>query len=235
MNQSVKLLTYLAALAIATPALAQNGERDSTYVTASYFTGFQYQPLQVQIEGGPTFGARAASTDFDSGSNVGLGLTWQPTSHLPLAVRVDGMYERFDDRPAFRAQEAAALATAVDWGNTRMWGGDVDAELHTLLSPRVRLNLLAGGGWYDRRESFYQHGIFNGTFCSWFYCERGLVYGSARVAQISTGMSFEENAGAGLEFYLGPGVSLFLDARYMRFDRKGQRLDFIPVRIGLRF
>ena len=118
MNQSVKLLTYLAALAIATPALAQNGERDSTYATASYFTGFQYQPLQVQIEGGPTFGARAASTDFDSGSNVGLGLTWQPTSHLPLAVRVDGMYERFDDRPAFRAQEAAALATAVDWGNT---------------------------------------------------------------------------------------------------------------------
>lgn len=235
MNQSVRLLTFLAALAIATPALAQDGERDATYATASYFNGFQYRPLQVQIEGGPTFGAGTASKDFDSGNNIGLGLTWQPTSHLPLAVRVDGMYERFDDRPALRGQEAAALGTPVDWGNTRMWGGDVDAELHTLLSPRVRLNLLAGGGWYDRRESFYQNGLFYGTFCGWFYCGRGLAFGGYRVAQISTGMRFEENAGAGLEFYLSGGASLFVDARYMRFNRQGQRLDFIPVRVGLRF
>jgi hypothetical protein len=168
MSKSVCALAMLAALGAATPALAQSGERDSVYSTRAYFSGFEYRPFSVQIEGGPTFAEGTASQDFHSGENIGLGLTWRPTSHLPLALRVDGMYEHLHDRPALLSSAAAALGTAVDWGSTKMWGGDADAELDALLSPRVPL--LAG-----RRR------------------------------------------------------------RYVRFDHAGQRLDFVPVRIGLRF
>jgi Outer membrane protein beta-barrel domain len=235
MSKSVWALAMLAVMGAATPALARSGERDTVYSTQSYFSGFQYRPLSVQIEGGATFLEGMESQDLRSGENIGLGFTWRPTSHLPFALRVDGMYEDFHDRAALLGQEAAALGTEVDWGKTRMWGGDVDAELDTLLSPRVRLYFLAGGGWYDRRETYYQLGIGQGVFCGWYYCFSGPGLEAFRVAEVSTGMKFERNAGAGLEFALGQGASLFVDARYVRFAQSGQKLDFVPVRIGLRF
>lgn len=237
MSKSVWPLALLVALGAATPALAQSGEYDTGNSSQSYsgFSGFQYRPFHMQIEGGPTFGEGMAGRDLDSGTNVGLGFTWQPTSALPLALRVDGMYEHFHDKPVLLDQAAASLGTEVDWGHTEMWGGDVDAELDTLLSPEVRLYLLAGAGGYDRRDSYFQRQIVNGTFCGWFYCFQGPALVSARVAEVTTGMRFEENAGAGLEFSLGGSGSFFVDARYMRFDYHGQRTYFVPVRIGIRF
>jgi hypothetical protein len=236
MSQSLKLLTILAALAMATPALAQHGEPGRAYTTTSYFSAFEYRPFHVQIEGGPTIAEGMERHDLEDGVNIGLGFTWQPTSHLPLALRVDGMYEHFDAKPFLLDQEAATLGTTVDSGDVKMWGGDVDVELDTQLSPRVRLYLLGGGGWYDMRESFYQRGIIKGTVCGWFYCVSGVpLLASFRVGQTTTGMRFEENAGAGLEFAMGGGGSFFVDARYVRFNVHGQRLEFVPIRIGLRF
>lgn len=235
MSKSVWPLAVLVALGAATPALAQHGQNDTPYDSHYYFSGFQYRPFHVQIEGGPTLPEGRAGHDLDSAANVGLGLTWQPTSILPLAVRVDGMYAKFHDRQPLLANAAASLGTTVDWGHTQMWGGDVDGELDTLLGPSVRLYFLAGVGWYDRRDSYFQRQIVNGIFCGWYFCVRGPFLASVRVGQVSTGMSFEQNAGAGLEFSMGQGASFFVDARYMRFDARGQRLDFVPIRIGLRF
>lgn len=235
MSKLIRVLAMVAALGAAMPALAQSGERDATYSAGSSFGGFQYRPFRVQVEGGPIFARGAESRNLDSGSNIGLGFTWQPTAHLPLALRVDGMYAHFDNRPPLNAQGAATLGTTVDWGDTQMWGGDADAELDTLLGPRVRLYFLAGGGFYDRRTRFYQYGIANGVFCGWYFCFAGPVLASFRVGQMSTGMRFAENAGAGLELSLGGDASFFVDARYMRFNQSGRNVDFIPVRIGLRF
>jgi opacity protein-like surface antigen len=235
MSQSLKLLTVLAALAAATPALAQSGEHDTSSSDQFHFSAFQYRPLRAQIEGGITLPEGAARRDLDSDANIGFGLTWQPTSHLPLAIRVDGMYAKFDDRPPLLSRASASLGTTVDWGDTRMWGGDVDAELDTLLNPWVRLYLLAGVGWYDRRDSYYQRQIVEGIACGWYFCVSGPFLASVRIGETSTGLSFEQNAGAGLEFSLGEGASFFVDARYVRFDQRGQRLRFVPIRIGLRF
>ncbi len=234
MSKSLWPLAVLVALGAATPALAQYGEDEAPY-PSDYFSGFQYRPLHVQIEGGLTLPEGRAGHDLDSAANIGLGLTWQPTSILPLAVRVDGMYAKFHDRPPLLANAAASLGTTVDWGHTQMWGGDVDGELDTLLGPSVRLYFLAGVGWYDRRDSYFQHQIVNGVFCGWYFCVQGPLVASVRVGQVSTGLSFEQNAGVGLEFSMGQGGSFFVDARYMRFDARGQRLDFVPIRIGLRF
>ena len=235
MSKSVWLLAVLVALGAATPALAQYGEPDAGYSTHNYFYTFEYRPFHAQIEGGVTLPSGRAKQDLESASNFGLGLTWQPTSHLPLAIRVDGMYEKFHDRRPLIDQASASLGTTVDWGHTEMWGGDVDGELDTLLGPSVRLYLLAGVGWYDRRDTYYQRQIVNGVVCGWFYCVSGLFPVSVRVGRVTSGMLFEQNAGAGLEFSLGSNASFFVDARYVRFDQRGQRLDFVPIRVGLRF
>src|SRR5690349_2087086 len=86
MSKSLWPLAVLVALGAATPALAQYGEDDAPY-PSDYFSGFQYRPFHVQIEGGPTLPEGKAGHDLDSAANIGLGLTWQPTSILPLAVR----------------------------------------------------------------------------------------------------------------------------------------------------
>lgn len=235
MSKSVWPLAVLVALGAATPALAQYGEPDAESSTHYLFSGFQYRPFHVQIEGGLTLPEGMANEDLESAANIGLGLTWQPTSHLPLAFRVDGMYMKFEDRAPLIALAASSLGTTVDWGHTQMWGGDLDAELDTLLSPHLRLYLLAGAGGYDRRDSYFQQQIVDGVLCGWYYCVRGQFLASARVGELTTGMRYEENAGAGLEFDLGQGATFFVDARYMRFDHHGQRLYFVPIRIGLRF
>ena len=235
MSKSVWPLAVLVAMGAATPALAQYGENDSTYSTGSSFSAFRYRPFHVQIEGGPTIAEGALRSDLDSGVNMGLGITWQPFSHLPLALRADGMYQHFHIKPPLLGQAAAALGTPVDWGRTEMWGGDLDAELDTMLSPHVRLYFLAGGGWYDRRDSYFQRALVNGIFCGFFFCFRGPFLANLKVGEASTGLKFEENAGAGFEFALAQGTSFFVDARYMRFDEGGRKQEFIPVRIGLRF
>lgn len=235
MSKSAWPLAVLIAVSAATPALAQYGENDSASAAGSSFSAFRYRPFHVQMEGGPTIVEGLLRPDLDDGMNIGLGITWQPSSHLPLALRADGMYQHFHIEPPLLAQAAASLGTPVDWGRTEMWGGDLDAELDTMLSPHVRLYFLAGGGWYDRRDSYFQRALVNGIFCGFFFCFRGPFVASLKVAEASTGLEFEENAGAGLEFALSQGTSFFVDARYMRFDEGGQRQEFIPVRMGLRF
>ena len=236
MNRFVWVLAILAALALARPALAdQGGERYVMHTYRSSFSGFRYRPFSFQIEGGPTFSEGGmARQDLTGGYNLGLGLTWRPTSRLPLALRIDGMYEHFDDRPAVLARAGSTFG-AIGWGRTELWGGDVDLELDTLLSPRVRLYFLLGGGYYDRRDSFYRSGLVNGIFCGWYFCFEGPVEMGLRVGDQTTGMRFEKNAGVGLEFALSRTTSFFVDARYMRFTQGGQNLDFVPLRFGLRF
>lgn len=235
MSKSVGLLAVLVALGAVTPALAQGSGYYAPYSDSATFGGFQYRPLHVQLAGGVILPEGTVRHDLDSASSMSLGITWQPTSHLPLAVRVDGLYASFDDRSPLLDQASTNLGTTVDWGHTQMWGGDVDVELDTLLSRGVRLYLLAGGGWYDRRDSYYQRQIFDGVLCGFYFCRRGAFLASVRVGRTSTGMMFAENAGAGLEFSLGQGASFFVEARYMRFSQHGQRLEFVPIRAGLRF
>jgi hypothetical protein len=55
------------------------------------------------------------------------------------------------------------------------------------------------------------------------------------VARNETDWHFARNAGAGLEFAMGPRTSFFVEARYMRIDPNSAKNDFIPVRAGFRF
>jgi hypothetical protein len=169
----------------------------------------------MQIAGGRTITQGWGAQNLDNGMNLGLGLTWQPKAELPLALRADGMYQKFDARQQLLTQVAAHLGTNVDQGTIKMWGVDLDAEVGFKVSYWTRLYFLIGGGWYDEQNSYHYQGTL--------------------VSRNTIGTHFEKNAGIGMEFANGGSVFLFIDARYMRFSVNGQNLDLIPIRLGLRF
>lgn len=231
MSKSILALAAALSLAAATPALAQDNE---DYFTYPYV--LSYHPFRMQIEGGRTITEGSQDHYLDNGLNLGLGFTWQPLSRLPLAFRVDGMYEKFEMRQSLLAQAAAFFGTRVDEGSSKMWGGDIDAELDLPVGFEARLYLLGGAGWYDQQNSYRQLTFINGQACGLVGCTSGVSQTSSTlVGRLSTGMSFEKNAGVGMEFAIGDRASFFVDARYMRFSPSGAKRDFIPIRFGVRY
>ncbi len=210
MSKPLCSLAAVSSLLAATPALSYGGA-----YACDYCEDFPYSPIRMQIEGGRTITQGWGSHYLDNGTNLGLGLTWQPTAKLPLALRVDGMYQSFEARPLLLSQAGAYLGTKIDEGSVKMWGGDVDAEFDLKVTPGARLYFLAGGGWYDQQNSFRQQGTL--------------------ISRTTTGTHFEKNAGLGMEFGNGGTVFFFVDARYLRFKVNGENLDLIPIRLGLRF
>ncbi len=180
-----------------------------------YCQFFPYSPVRVQVDGGRTITQDFGAQYLENGWNLGLGLTWQPAEQVPLALRIDGMYQSFGARQALLSQAASRFGTNVDEGTIDMWGADLDAELDLRLSAGSRAYLLAGGGWYDEQNNFRDQGTL--------------------VSRTTTGTRFAKNAGLGVEFANGGRVFFFIEARYMRFDANGHHLDLIPIRAGLRF
>src|SRR5262249_37088896 len=136
-------------------------------------TAFQYHPFRFHIEGGAKLAKMSNESLLDNGRNASLGLSWVPTSHLPLGIRIDGPYNAYDTHPPLLDQPAAAYGTGVDEGTRKLWGGDVDLELDVNLSPRVRAYLLAGGGWYKQEDTFRQINFYYGYICEWWGCGPG--------------------------------------------------------------
>lgn len=100
MSKWILALAATLSLAAATPALAQD---DEDY--ASYPYALSYHPFRLQIEGGHTITEGSQDHYLDNGLNLGLGFTWQPLSRLPLAFRVDGMYEKRPLRAGHRSAD----------------------------------------------------------------------------------------------------------------------------------
>ncbi len=199
-------------------------------------TLFEYHPFRFHIDGGGTLTERSNETLLDNGWNAGAGLSWYPTSQLPLGIRIDGTYNEFNARPTLLNQAAASYGTRVDSGTEKLWGGDVDLELDLLtVSPNVRAYLLAGGGWYKQQFTYRQTNIYPGFICFWWGCGPGYYGVNSLVARNTTDWQFAKNAGLGLEFAMGPRTSFFVEARYMRLNPKNGSSDFLPIRAGLRF
>jgi opacity protein-like surface antigen len=198
-------------------------------------SGFKYHPFRFHIDGGATLAKMSNQDLVDNGWNAGVGLSWFPSAHLPLGIRVDGTYNEFDARPNLLNQATATYGTRVDEGTRRLWGGDVDLELDVPLSPHVRAYLLAGGGWYKQEDTFRQVNFYPGYICDWWGCGPGYFGVSSPVARNTSDWHFAKNAGFGLEFAMGPKTSFFVEGRYMRLNPNDAKSDYLPIRAGLRF
>jgi hypothetical protein len=220
------------------PPQAQYGQPHWVHSVSSIYDedyGFHYHPFRVHIDGGGTVTQQTSENNFDNGWNAGLGLTWYPTSLLPLGLRIDGTYNEFSARGSLLNQASATYGTLINEGTMKMWGGDVDLQLDLHLSHFVRMYFLAGGGWYRQQTTLRQVNYYGGYLCDWWGCEPGFYRSSAIVARNLTEWHFARNAGFGLEFAMGPRASFFAEARYMRLDPTSAKSDFLPIRAGLRF
>jgi hypothetical protein len=183
-----------------------------------------YRPVHVAIEGGPTATTGSTNDTLNDGANVGLGVSFFPVESLPVGLRVDGSWSRFDARYAYFNSSGDAYTHAHE----NIYGGDVDLQFN-LPSPsaRYRFYLLGGAGWYREQQVVDQ--FQNG--CGYYYC--GPAFGGS--ASSTTGWRSSWNVGVGGEVALPQGTSFFVEARYQEIAPHDSDMQFVPIRVGLRF
>ena len=191
----------------------------------------RYRPIEAQIQGGYTATAGQTDRELDDGSNVGFGLTWFPTSLLPLGLRVDGSYSSFRARNALLDQFGSNVLS----GHEHIYGGDADLQLDLAhSSSRSKLYLLGGAGWY--REQTWLRGISfeQGTICGFYHCETG-TFPVRTIDRTTSPWRSSWNAGLGWEIAYADGASFFVEARYRQIAPTDDKVQLVPISVGLRF
>jgi Outer membrane protein beta-barrel domain len=183
-----------------------------------------YRPFHVAIEGGYTATAGSTGDNLDDGGNVGLGVSWFPSESLPVGLRIDGSWSRFDARYGYFDSSGDAFTHSHE----NIYGGDADLQFNLPHpSSRYQFYLLGGAGWY-REQQVVDH--FE-SGCGYYYC--GPSYGGQQTS--TTGWRSSWNAGVGGEVALPEGTSFFVEVRYQRIAPHDSDMQFVPIRFGLRF
>jgi opacity protein-like surface antigen len=190
----------------------------------------KYHPLQVHIDGGYSVTAGSTNQTLNDGPNAGLGLTWTPTASLPVAVRIDGSYSWFDDRHPVQNTAPGYASEHED-----IYGGDADLQLDLAhRSSRQKMYLFGGAGLYRESSEVRRVSTVSGSVCNFYFCRPGefLVSGWE-----STTSNWHDawNAGLGWETAIADRGSFFIEARYLRIKPNDSKLEFVPIRFGLRF
>jgi hypothetical protein len=181
-----------------------------------------YRPVHVAIEGGFTATVGSNSDYLDDGGNVGVGISFFPSRSLPVGIRVDGSWSRFDARHAFFDPNGNYLHS-----HENIYGGDADLQFNLAQpSSHYQFYLLGGAGWYREQQVIDQFGGGCGYYC-------GPV--SAGEQSSTTGWRSSWNAGIGGEVAMPGGTSFFVEARYQRIAPHDSDMQFVPVRVGIRF
>jgi len=190
-----------------------------------------YHPIEVQIDGGYTATTGTTNRNLDGGANVGFGLTWFPTSALPVGLRVDGSYSTFRVRDALLDQYGSNVRS----GDDNIYGGDADLQLDLAhSSSRSKLYLFGGAGWYREQTRLRQVSWEQGTLCGYFDCVQG-VFPVRSIERITSPWRSSWNAGLGWEVAYADGASFFAEARYLQMAPRDNKMQFVPIRVGLRF
>jgi hypothetical protein len=180
-----------------------------------------YRPVHFAIEGGYTATAGSTSDYLNDGGNVGIGFSFFPSRTLPLGLRIDGSWSRFDASHAYYYPNANYYLPVHE----NIYGGDADLQFNLVHTPsRYQFYLLGGAGWYREQN------VIGGYGCGYYYC------GSYSGEQSSTtGWRTSWNAGLGGEVAMPGGTSFFMEVRYHRIAPQDNERQFVPVRVGIRF
>lgn len=195
-------------------------------------TELKYHPFAVQIDGGYSVAAGNTSQYLDDGANAGLGLTWFPTSALPIGLRLDGSYNWFSARHDLPNGNVGAYTS----GHENIYGGDADLQLDLAhRSSRSKFYVFGGAGRYRERTDFRQVSLVNGTVCSFFGCGPGTYPAVTSVEHSTSPWHNSWNAGLGWEAALADHSSFFIEARFLRILPNDSKTQFVPIRLGFRF
>jgi opacity protein-like surface antigen len=183
-----------------------------------------YRPVHFAIEGGYTAAAGSIGDNLDNGGNIGVGISFFPSRSVPVGLRIDGSWSRFDASHSY-------FDTSGDYymhNHENIYGGDADLQFNLAHpSSRYQFYLLGGVGWYREQNVLEQFG----AGCGFNYCGP-LVAGEQ---SSTTGWRSSWNAGFGSEFAMPGGTSFFVEARYQRIAPNNSDMQFVPVRVGIRF
>jgi hypothetical protein len=190
----------------------------------------KYHPFAVQIDGGYTAPTGATSHDIDGGANAGLGLTWFPTSALPIGLRVDGSYS------SFRAKDQLLNTGNFSSGHENFYGGDADVQLNLAnRSSSSQFYLLGGVGRYREQTVLRQVSWVSGTVCSFFYCWPGYFPSVTAEQRATSDWHRAWNAGVGWQVAISDRASFFMEARYLRILPNNSQTKLVPITFGFRF
>jgi Outer membrane protein beta-barrel domain len=183
-----------------------------------------YRPVHFAIEGGYTATAGSTSDNFDDGGNVGVGISFFPSRSLPVGLRIDGSWSRFDADHAYFDTNGDSYRHTHE----NIYGGDADLQFNLAhSSSRYQFYLLGGAGWYREQHVLEQFA----AGCGFYSC--GPVLAGEQSS--TTGWRSSWNAGFGGEFAMPGGTSFFVEARYQRIAPRDSDMQFVPVRAGIRF
>jgi hypothetical protein len=182
-----------------------------------------YRPVHFAIEGGYTATTGSTGDNFDDGSNIGVGISLFPDRSFPVGLRIDGSWSRFDANHAY-------FDTSGDYlhSHENIYGGDADLQFNLAhSSSRYQFYLLGGAGWYREQDVLEQFG----TGCGFHYC--GPFFAGEQSSTTPWRSSW--NAGFGGEVAMPGGASFFVEARYQHIAARDGDMQFVPVRVGIRF
>jgi hypothetical protein len=208
--------------AAATPVLVRNSPPPRPEL--------KYHPFAFHIDGGYTLTAGTTGQNLEDGPNFGLGLTWFPTSWLPVGIRIDGSYSWF------RAKDPLLNTGNFTSGHQDFYGGDADLQLNLAhRSSAAQVYLFGGAGRYREQTVLRQVSYVSGIVCGYFYCEPGYFPAVTAEQRTTTGWHNAWNAGIGLEIAIADRASFFMEARYLRILPNSNQTKFVPITFGLRF
>jgi hypothetical protein len=226
---------YTVKYAPAVPAAAAVGVAAAP---AAYGAGLtpvapelRYRPFTAHIDGGYTIAAGTTDQYLNDGPNVGLGFSWFPSAALPVGIRVDGSYSWFNARYALLNMNGNYTS-----GQDQIYGGDADLQLDLAhRSSRYKLYLFGGIGWYRERLELRQETLQLGSVCTPYFCAPAVFPVTTAYSRTTSPWERSWNAGLGWEIASGGGASFFIEARYLRIEPYSSNLQFVPIRLGVRF
>jgi opacity protein-like surface antigen len=208
----------------------------ASVVCASQALSQDARPVQWHFNAGYSLTNGTTSDYLDDGWIVGGGVTWNLRPDSPFALRGDLTYSRYDaTQELINLAESAGSEVRIDDGDGSIWGLTVNGVYNIPFNARFRGYLTAGIGGYYRKVELTQTALISGIYCDpwWGFCYPALVAGDV-IVQDQTTTKFGWNAGLGVEFPMGGGGAIFIDARYQRIETQ-EPTEFIPIQIGYRF
>jgi opacity protein-like surface antigen len=214
------------------PVLVPRGTVSYAQVLVPQAPTLKYQPVELQIDGGYSAPTGAAGDALDGGSNAGLGLTWFPTSALPIGLRVDGSYSWF----GIKDSVLGSFGSGFTHGDENIYGGDADLQFDLAhKSSQYKIYVFGGAGRYREETDLRTVQLAAGIGCGFFYCGPGLFAQETARDRSTTPWLNSWNAGFGFETAVLDDVQFFVEARYLQIGPESKKQAFVPIRLGFRF
>jgi len=167
------------------------------------------------LNGGAALPYSEMNVAQNPGYTVGALVGWD-AAQLPLGLRLDGGYTRFDDEDDFLCTGTGCAA--LDIGTPELWHANFDLKLRVPTSG-THLYAVGGGSWNRFRGVTFIDDENNNSIA---------------FASSDWSNKWGGNIGGGLNFGFG-GANLFLEARVQAMTVANQTQTYVPIVLGLTF